>query len=228
MKKMIKVGILDDHIIISDGFRYRLEQDDNISVVASVQFAEELMPMLESNQIDVLILDIGVPVSKTNNNRYPIIKYVEDIKRDYPKILILVISMYSQASMIKGLMKAGASGYIVKDDSENIHNLNNIVTAISTGGVFFSQDTYELINPENVRKKTPDLSGKMMNVLSLAAAHPEYKMEEIAGILNMAPSTVRNTFSRAYARLDVNNRSAAVAKAQQLGILPPPIDNPAL
>lgn len=228
MEKTIKVGILDDHIIIADGYKYRLEQDDHISVVAYAQYADELMPMIKSNEIDVLILDVGVPMSKTNNNRYPIINVVEDIKHNYPKILILVISMYSQRSMIKGLMKAGASGYIVKDDSENIHNLNNIVTAISTGGVFFSQNTYELLNPENVRKETPELSSKMMNVLSIAAAHPEFRMEDIADILNMAPSTVRNTFSRAYARLEVNNRTAAIAKAQQLGILPPTVDNPSL
>ena len=228
MKKKINVAILDDHLIIADGYKYRLEKDETISVIASVQYADELMPMIESNEIDVLILDVGVPISKTNSNNYPIITVVQEIKELYPKILILVISMHNQRSLINGLMRAGASGYIVKEDSQNIRNLNNIVTAISTGGVFFSQDTYELLNPENVRKETPELSAKMMNVLSIAASHPEYRMEDIAEILNMAPSTVRNTFSRAYGRLEVSNRTAAISKAQQLGILPPPLDNPIL
>lgn len=226
MDDKIKVAILDDHIIISDGYKYRLEKDDAISVVASAEYAEDLMPMIESNEIDVLILDVGVPISRTNANRYSIITAVEEIKEKYPKILILVISMYNQGALIKNLMRSGASGYIVKDDSENIHNLNNIVTAISTGGVFFSQNTFDLINPENIRKEVPELSAKMMSVISLAASHPEYRMEDIAEILNMAPSTVRNTFSRAYARLEVNNRTAAIAKARQLGILPASLDNP--
>lgn len=226
LSKKINVAILDDHPSVIDGYKYRLQQNENISVIASAEYADELMLMIESHLIDILILDVSVPVSKINSNPYPIVNIIEEIKIKYPQILILVISMYSQRALINSLMKAGASGYLVKDDSENIHNLSNILVAISTGGVFFSQNTFNLLNPESIRKKIPELSTKMMNVLSLAAAHPNYRMEDIAEILNMAPSTVRNTFSRMYARLEVKNRTAAISKAQQLGLIPPSFDDP--
>jgi DNA-binding NarL/FixJ family response regulator len=215
----IKVAILEDHQSIVDGYLYRLNLDPKIEVVATVFFGEELEPALANTVVDVLLLDVQVPTSEVNSTPYPVLHSVTSIVRKFPKTNILAISMHTQTVLIQSLVDAGIKGYIVKDDYESIRQLAKIVSLVANGGIFFSESIYRQIRQNQAGDVRPLLSPRQVEVLSLCASYPDISTDELAIFLGVASSTLRNTLSGAYVRLEVHTRAAAIVKAQKLGLL---------
>jgi two-component system nitrate/nitrite response regulator NarL len=215
----IRVAILDDHQSIVDGYCFRLSQADDIEITATAGFGNDLEPMLNSHSIDVLILDISVPISNESPTPYPILHLIPKLIEQYPDMTILVISMYHQGTLIKNVMNAGASGYILKDDRNTLEELASVIRSVAKGGIYLSrlahEKLYKNINNDSV------LTIRQAEVLSLCAAYPNKSCLEISQIMDIANSTVRNLLSSAYLRLKVKSRPAAIAKAQRLGLLVP-------
>ncbi len=86
----------------------------------------------------MLILDINVPISKENRNVQPIHQLLTNLKEQFPALVILVNSMHPQRAMIKSVLEAGTSGYILKDDYDSIRNLGKIIETLADGGSFMS------------------------------------------------------------------------------------------
>ncbi len=219
MPQKIRVAILDDHQAIIDGYCYRLEQDPGIYVVAKSTFGEELEPMLAKQVVDVLFLDINVPTSVNNNNPYPILHLIPKLLQKYPDLQILVISMYDEAALIRSVMEVGASGYVIKDDRETIQELAAVTRSIARGGIHMSRVAYDRYFKRI--QKEESLSPRQLEAISLCASYPEKTTADIADIMGVANSTVRNLLSEAYLRLGVPNHPAAVDKARRLGLLTP-------
>jgi len=209
----IRVAILDDHQSIVDGYLYRLSQAEAIHVVGSASFGEELEALLEQNPVDVLLLDIHVPMSQINRNPYPILHTIPRLLQKYPNLNILAISILTQPILINALIEAGVSGYIYKDDQGSIQQLANIVTMVANGGIYFSQDAYQKMRFNGAVHKSPRLTTRQLEVLSLCAAYPDTSTGELAKKLGVASSTLRNLLSGLYLRLDVRTRAAAIARA---------------
>ncbi len=110
MSKHIRLGILEDHSSIIDGYHFRLSKNTNIEIVATAMYGNQLDDLLTTNDIDVLILDVRVPTAKDNHNPYPILHVIPKLLEDYPDMSILVISMHLQPGLIKAVMDAGAHG----------------------------------------------------------------------------------------------------------------------
>jgi DNA-binding NarL/FixJ family response regulator len=216
MKRVIRIAILDDHQSIIDGYVYRLSKDQNIKIIATGRFGEELIPIVENNTLDVLLLDLSLPVSESNRSIYPIINTIPKIIQKYPDLKILIITMFSNRTIIENVLKYGASGYIIKDDHQSIRNLANIVNILADGGVYVSKSLYA--NQYN-DKDHALLTKRQYEVLSLCAAYPSTPIRILAKQINIADSTFRNILSGIYQRLGVNSRSAAVLKAEKMGIL---------
>lgn len=215
----IQVAILDDHQSIIDGYMHRLSKEPDIEIVGNASHAEEFEILLDSKKPDVLILDVVVPTSWDNPNPYPILQTIPKWLQRYPNLSILVISMHLLRTLVKAVMEAGASGYILKDDRAAITDLGSIIRAIANGGVYFSKQAQNLVAIEWSEKV--HLSPRQLEVLSLCAAYPDSTTAELADILGVAHSTVRNLLSSAYLRLNVQNRTAAILKARELGLITP-------
>lgn len=219
MPTPVRVAILDDHQTILDGYRYRLEQDEDVEVVATVSWGAALEPLLAGHPVDVLLLDLQVPTAPDNLDPYPVLEMVPRLLERYPSLCILVISMFAKPVFVRTVMRAGASGYIVKDDRETLQQLAEIVKKVARGDIYLSQQAEEQL-------KTPDgelqLTPRQLEILSLCASQPNATTVQLAEILHLSPSTVRNTLSDAYLRLNVRNRSAAILKLRQVGLLPSP------
>lgn len=221
MTKKIRVTILEDHQSIIDGYLFRLSKIPEIEVVSTLLFGDDLEPTLEKIPTDVLLLDVNVPTSSDNRNPYPILYLIPKLLDLYPKLALLVISMYAERSLICAIMEAGASGYILKDDQTVIRDLGNVVVSIAHGGIHFSQKAHQLFLKNQTRKNTELLTIRQMEALSLCAAYPDYPTDELARKMSVTNSTFRNLLSGAYVRLGVHNRTAAIAKGRQLGIITP-------
>ncbi|MDH5505857.1 MAG: response regulator transcription factor [Anaerolineae bacterium] len=216
----IRVAILEDHQTTVDGYIFRLSNLPNIEVVATASFGNELEALTSKHEIDILLLDVSVPTSAKNPNPYPILHIIPKLLLTHTELAVLVISMHNQRTLIKSVMEAGASGYILKDDRESIIKLGEIVASVANGGIYFSHESYRLISGQ-LEKEAPSLTLRQQEVLSLCTAHPNLTTAEIAHKLNIAPSTVRNLLSDTYIRLKVRNRSAAISKARGLGLITP-------
>lgn len=219
MCQRIRVAILDDHQSIIDGYIFRLSDMPDIEVVATANVGEALERMLAECDVDVLLLDVMVPTSEDNANPYPILHLVPQLLQTYPELVILVMSMHAQRSLIRGVVEAGVSGYILKDDYASIRELGSIVRSVAGGGIHFSQQAHAQLLRGSQEDET--LTPRQREALSLAAAYPDLTAAQLAKRLEIAHSTVRNLLSGAYLRLGVRNRNAAVARARSLGLITP-------
>ena len=221
MTNKVRVAILDDHQNIVDGYVYRLSQFPQIEVVATLSFGEELEPALQKFPVDVLLLDVSVPTSPENSNPYPILSVIPHLLQQHADIDILVISMHAERGLIRAVMEAGASGYILKDDQSTARDLGSVVLSVAGGGIYFSQKAHQLYAKSQSKDGDELLTLRQLEALSLCAAYPDESTELLAGKMAVANSTFRNLLSGAYVRLEVHTRVAAISKARQLGLITP-------
>jgi DNA-binding NarL/FixJ family response regulator len=223
MSDKIRVAILENHQGIIDGYQFRLGTSPDMEIVASATYGEALEPMLAQTPVDVLILDVHVPTSPTNLNPYPILHLIPRLLETYSNLVILVISMHNQRKLIESVMAAGASGYVLKDDQAAIRDLPSVIHSVAGGGIYISQSAYQqLTRGQNTLEGQP-LTPRQLEVLSLCAAYPDASTAELGSKLFIANSTFRNLLSEVYLKLNVRTRSAAIAKAHQVGLLPPDV-----
>jgi DNA-binding NarL/FixJ family response regulator len=220
-KKTLRVAILEDHQSIVDGYRFRLSGSDIVEIVGVATYGEDLEPLLVAHPADVLLLDVNVPTSATNRNPYPIFNLVPRLHQVYPNLAIVVISMHAESSLIKAMMRAGASGYILKEDRETIERLAEVVRAAAHGDICLSPQARQLWLRRSTDALEP-VTQRQRDVLSLCAAYPDLSTAELAARLSVAPSTLRNLLSGAYMRLGVSSRAGAVAEARRRGLITPP------
>ena len=213
------IAILDDHQSSIDGYAFRLASNPEIKLVATGLFGEALEPMLDNHPVDVLLLDMSLPVSALNYNPYPIVQKLPLLLQKHPGLKVIVISMFSQISLVKALMKIGIKGYILKDDSHAIINLGSIVSTVNLGGQYFSQKIAASLEKGH-SGSLQLLTLRQREALELCAAYPDLPSKSLAEKMSVAESTFRNLLSEAYQRLDVRTRASALSKARQLGLLP--------
>ncbi len=127
MKSKIQLTIMDDHQSIIDGYLYRLSKVPEIEVIATLSYGDELEPALKEHPTDVVLLDVEVPISQKNENPYPILHAIPKLLQLYPDLAVLVISMHTGRGLIRAVVEAGASGYILKDDSQRIQELGKVI-----------------------------------------------------------------------------------------------------
>jgi DNA-binding NarL/FixJ family response regulator len=219
MQPHIRVAILEDHQSIIDGYIYRLKEIPEIEICGTALRGEELEAMLDGQPADVLLLDIYVPTGLNNPNPFPVLHMIPRLLQKYPDLSIVVISMLTHHTLIEALVEAGISGYIFKDDGKSIQQLAKIVIMVANGGIYFSQEAHRKLRAAHTRPTGPVLTPRQLAALSLCAAYPDSSSFELAKRLGVANSTLRNLLSSVYLRLDVRTRAAAIARAQQLGLL---------
>jgi DNA-binding NarL/FixJ family response regulator len=218
----IRIGILEDHQSIVDGYKYRLADHPDLAVVGACSNGEELEKLLEHTPVDVLLMDLNVPISRTNNNPIPFLFFITRIQKKQPEMNILAISMLTQPRLIKELVEAGIRGYIFKDDVESIQQLAKVVEIMGGGGIYFSEGAFESYKNSKLEEAHQLLSPRQRMILSLCAAYPDSSCNMLAKQMGISDSTLRNTLSNIYKKFNVQTRAAAILKAHQLGILSSP------
>lgn len=217
--KKINVAILDDHQSVIDGYLYRLQNVPEIEVVATASYGSEIEACLQEQPVNVLLLDISVPMSPEDPTPSPTLHFIAKLLREHKDLAILPISMHMERSLIKAAVGAGASGYVLKDDQSTLRKLDRVVLSVANGGMYFSKEAHKVLMHEPLTNQ-PILTTRQVEVLSLFAAYPHMTSADAARKLNVADSTIRNLLSDSYLRLGVPNRSSAIIKAQQLNLLP--------
>lgn len=109
---MIRVVIADDHPIVREGLRRVLEKEPDIQVAGEAASGAEVVPRVRSAAADVVILDISMPGGGG-------IEALGALKREFPALPVLMLSMYPERQYAVRCLKAGASGYLTKDSAQS-------------------------------------------------------------------------------------------------------------
>lgn len=221
METKIRVAILDDHPMTVEGYLAKLGQDPEIEITATMGFADLLEPVLQKSAVDVLILDIGAPTSAENRNPYPILHTIPKLMEEHHNLNILVISMHNERGLIREVMSAGASGYILKDDQPANATLPEIVKSVAAGGVYLSEEAGAVYSKVLNGEGGKQLSPRQLEALSLCAAFPGEKSVVLAKKMGISHQAFRTLLSGAYVKLGARTRADAIGKARKMGLITP-------
>ncbi len=142
----INIGIVDDHKIVRDGVKVMVEDHPGFDIICEAENGKEAIEQCSNHNVDVLIMDITMPVMDG-------IEATRVIKENHPDIKILALTMLSEDQHIRKMIKAGASGYILKNSGKK--ELIKAIESIIEGKHYFSNDATQAILQELV---TPDLN----------------------------------------------------------------------
>lgn len=119
--KKIKVLLADDHAIVLDGLRAVLKNHERIEVCGEARNGEEVLKFVASNYVDVVVLDINMPVMDGIN-------CARKLKQKYPHIFVIILTMYAQKSFIEEIVKIGVDGCLLKSNTgqELIHAIERV------------------------------------------------------------------------------------------------------
>jgi len=183
----IQIVIVDDHEIVRDGIKVLLEDEPGMDIIAEAETGKEAVRMCEKIQADLIIMDIAMPEMDG-------IEATRIIKEKYSDIKILALTMLSEDQHIRKMIKAGASGYILKSSGKQ--ELIKAIKTIIDGKHYFSNDAtqailQELVSPEVKRVKEDDevhITERELEVLQLIVN--EFTNQEIADKLFVSVRTV--------------------------------------
>ncbi|MEM1127167.1 MAG: response regulator transcription factor [Bacteroidota bacterium] len=201
----IRVLIADDHPVWRRGIRDLLNADPNIEVVAEASNGHEALRLVDSTTVDVLVLDMEMP-GQTG------VEVARTLKERGSSVGILALSAYDDISYVRGLLSAGASGYITKDKPALM--IIEAVLAVARGeGRWFVQPTPTSLTAASELSKREK---EVLNLLALGKSNAE-----IAEKLFISDNTVRNHLASLYSKIGVSSAREAVAWAWREGFITP-------
>lgn len=138
MENTIRVIIVDDHKMIRDGIKLMLKNNPEIKVVNEFDNGLDVIKYIDKNptSVDVILMDISMP-------KLDGIAATRDIKSNHAGINVLAITMHIEKSYIMDMMKAGASGYVLKESGAS--DLVEAIKTIAAGKQFFSSEVSSVI-----------------------------------------------------------------------------------
>ena len=201
---MIKIAISDDHKVITQSLDTMLRESGGIDVVAHATTNAECESMLEQNtNIDILILDIGIPDGNS-------LDYVETWKDRYPEVHILVLSTYAEAAVINRALSCGADGYVMKTCGKD--ELFEGIHTVMRGEQYICPEAASILKA-HPQLDVVELTPREQEVLKLIVEG--YSIKLIADRLCLAFETVHSYYKYLKLKLGVPNTAALVRVAME-------------
>lgn len=212
MSESIRMLIADDHTIVRSGLRLLLEAEPDIQVVSEAVNGNEALAMVERLHPDVVLMDIAMPDMDG-------FEATRQIKSRWPDIQVLVLTMHRQDEYFFEMLKAGASGYILKGAETD--ELLHAVRVVSRGEVYLHSIMARRLVQDYLGRlgetSTPSLSPREKEILNLLAEG--YSNKEIAEQLVISPSTVHTHTNNIMGKLELNSRHELIQYARQRGLI---------
>ncbi|HLV23848.1 MAG TPA: response regulator transcription factor [Moheibacter sp.] len=214
----IRIAIVEDNFFLTKVIQEKLSFFKNIRLKFTAQNGKELLEKLEEDAlVDLILMDIEMP--QMNG-----IQATLEVKKRYPQIKIIMLTVFDNDENIFNSIKAGADGYLLKEvDAEN---LNNGILETLNGGAAMTPSialkTLKLLrNPVEFNSQNQEeeikLSQREIDVLEQLSKGLSYSV--IAENLILSPSTVRKHIENIYKKLQVHNKLEAIQKAERNNLI---------
>ncbi|HEX6193216.1 MAG TPA: response regulator transcription factor [Chitinophagaceae bacterium] len=215
MNRPIKVAIADDHALFRAGVRTSLMGRKDVELIAEADNGMQLLNLLKHIEPDVILLDIQMPIMDG-------IQTLPEIRKLYPHIKVIILSMHNDHSMISKLMEIGANSYLTKNsDSENIYQA--IKTCYEQEFYFNELTNKALLSGLRTKRTEPgspqeiNLSDKEITILKLMCE--EKTTKEIADIVEISPRTVEAIRDKLKTKTGAKSMAGLVMYALKSGII---------
>jgi len=213
---LIKVLITDDHQIIIDGLKSLLADKEQIKVIAEASNGKEALDILKLLQVDVVLMDIDMPVLNG-------IEATKEIKAEYPETKVIILSMYKESGLIKTLIQIGADGYLLKNSDKD--ELIEAITRVASGQQYFSSDvTMSLLDKISKKssqfqpdKRVSELTQREIEILKLITEG--FSNKEIGDKLFISHRTVDSHRTNLMKKVGVNNIAGLIRFAIKTGFV---------
>ncbi|WP_209004106.1 response regulator transcription factor [Labrenzia sp. CE80] len=207
----IRVLLADDHELVRDGIRARLAQTDTLEVVGEATNGREAVEQVEALRPDIILMDVSMPVVNG-------LEAANEIRKRFPETSILVLSIYDNPEYVRGVVQAGARGYILKDISAK--EMLTAITSVASGGYYFSSAVGPTLVGGNAPAQVNDpygLTDREKQVLSgIAKGQPN---KEIAANLGISVRTVESHRLNLREKVGSKNAAQLYKIAQELKLL---------
>lgn len=213
----VRVLVADDHPVVRAGLRALLSAEPGLAVVAEAGSGEETVLMARQHQPDVVLMDLRMPGAGG-------LAAIRQLSADEPGVRVVVLTTYDSDADILPAVEAGAAGYLLKDTPRD--TLVGAIFAAARGETVLAPSVAgRLVNrlraaPPEAPAARETLSARETEVLMLAGRG--LTNAQIGRELFVSEATVKTHLLRAYAKLGVSSRTAAVTRAMELGVLPSP------
>jgi len=202
----VRVLIADDHSVVRQGLKQILELDRTAEVVGEAKNGNEALQLARKVEWDLAILDYSMPGRSG-------LDLIKDIKREFPKRPVLILSMHPEELHATRVLKAGGAGYINKESASE--ELLNAIRKVMNGGRYVSAALAERfafeLAPETQRPPHETLSDREYRVMWLLACGKP--INQIAKEMFLSPNTVSTYRARILKKLQVVNNAQLVQYA---------------
>lgn len=207
---MITVMLVDDHPVVRKGLRGMIDPEPDLHVVGEAATGAEAVAMSAELRPDVILMDLRMPGIDG-------VTATEQILAAQPAARIVVVTTYETDTDILRAVEAGAAGYLLKDASRA--DLTDAIRDAARGKTVLAPEVAGRLASWIRQPTATALSAREIDVLSLVAKGRTNI--EIGTVLHISEATVKTHLLRAFNKLGVSDRTAAVTTAMRLGLLPP-------
>lgn len=209
--KPIKVLLADDHALVRDGIRARLVKVAEIEIVGEATNGREAVELAKNLRPDVLLMDVSMPVMNG-------LDAASQIRKVCPGVAVLILSVYDNPEYVRGVVQAGARGYILKDISAA--EMITAISSVASGGYYFSSAVGPTLVGAASSAPIEDpygLTDRERQVLAAIARGLPNK--EVARDLGISVRTVESHRLNLREKVGTKNAAQLYKVAQDLGLL---------
>ncbi len=209
---MIKILIADDHAIVRQGLRNIVAADEQMTIVGEAQNGAELLNLLRETAADVIVLDISMPGRNG-------LETLKDIKRGFPMMPVIVLSIHPEDQYAVRVFKAGASGYMTKESAPE--ELVEAIRKAFRGGKYISPSVAELladyVETNFSGEPHKSLSDREFEVFSFLAGGQT--VGQIADRLNLSVKTISTYRARILEKMGMTTNAELTRYALDFKLL---------
>jgi len=208
---IVKIAIVDDHIIFRKGLRTILDEINNVKVIAEASNGFEFFDILKNNDIDVVLMDIKMPIMDG-------IEATKKATIKYPNLKIIALTMHEEIGYFNKMIDAGAEGFLLKKTTKD--ELEKAIINVMEGDNYFSEEFISNVNRKNKfnQKECPVvLSEREVEVLEFICKG--FSNIEISKKLGISQRTVDGHRGRLFDKTGAKNAPNLVMYAIQHGLI---------
>lgn len=200
---MISVIIIDDHPLVLNGFEFILHNQSDIQLLYTFTNAEEALRFLDTQKVDVVLVDINMPGMNG-------IDATLAVKKIQPKTQIIAVSNISEVSIVQRMLDTGASGYLLKNVSAS--ELIHAIHAVMKGNTILSAEIEPIMKQsESAVPKITQREHEVLRLMITGKTTPQ-----IAEQMFISPLTVESHRRNLLQKFKVNNSASLIHKATEM------------